>query len=89
MKRINPNPKTFRMWEHNSWGDKIAYRGVDRKKNIIRIVGWLRNRPHNGDWLIYKLDEGYVKGIFYNVEYQADPKDMFFADVKPIEKVKI
>lgn len=86
----NPHPKTWRKWEYNSWGYKISFRSIDNKRNIIHIVGWLPERPKNGDYLIYSFDKDkYAKGVIYNVEYVTNPPDMFFADVKPLEEVKL
>lgn len=86
----NPKPTTFRMWEHNGWGDKIAIRSINTKHCIIHIVGWLPKRPQNGDVLIYQVEKGrYAKGVIYNVELLTNPHDMFFADVKPIEEINL
>lgn len=85
MKRINPNPKEYRIWEHQFWGNQISIRRVN-KNGSFRIVGWLSRRPNHGDKLIYDVESGRkAVGYIVNVEYCRDPRDMFFADVIPYD----
>lgn len=83
MSRLNPNPTEYKIWEHQKWGNSIQVRRID--KNTFSIVGWLPNKPHNGDKLIYKTKGGHdAFGYIVDVKYCGDPRDMFFANVVPI-----
>lgn len=85
----NSNPRSFKLWEHDSWGDKISIRKI-YDNGSFQIVGWLYDRPIQGDWLIYEVQSGkYAKGIIHNIKYCQDPRDMFFADVLPVEYVDL
>ena len=87
--RENMCPRTYRIWEYNRWGYKIEIRGIDEKRGVLNIHGWLPVGMRNGDWLIYATNDGYARGVIFDVKYTSDPSDMFFAKVKPIEKVEI
>lgn len=85
----NPNPSTFKQWEHRFFGDKISIRKI-YDNGSFQIVGWLFNRPIQGDWFVYEAQSGkHIKGIIYNIKYCRDPQDMFFADVLPIEYIEL
>jgi len=73
--------KIFKMWEHRAWGDKIGW--LQAEKPVAKISGFLSRRPVDGDILFADTGEfPGAKSIFLlgNVEYMADPHDMFFAD---------
>lgn len=83
MKRLNPNQFRYKLWEHRTWGDNIEIRKVHEK--YFSVVGWLQRLPKLGDELIYETPEGQIAlGCFINVEYCGNPKDMFFADIVPL-----
>lgn len=86
LQKANPNPKYFRLSEHHSWGDRINIIGnMMGEEGQFRIVGWLFNKPTDGDRLIYECESGKLaEGIICETEYQRDPNDMFFATVFPI-----
>ena len=83
----NFNPRTFKQWEHKDWGDKISIRKI-YDNGSFQIVGWLFDRPIQGDWFMYETQSGKrAKGLIHNIEYCSDPRDMFFADVLPVRYV--
>lgn len=85
----NPNPRIFKRWEHQSWGDKISIRKA-YEDGSFAIRGWLYKRPKEGDLFVYETQDGkYAKGIIHNVEYCHDPRDLFFADVIPIDYIEL
>jgi hypothetical protein len=67
------------------WGNAIQWTSQDTTltpdSRILRIVGWKRFIPKEGDSLESKMESGKT-GIFviHNVERCGDPPDMFFAD---------
>ena len=80
----NPNPRTFKIWEHKSWGDAIYILHVN-SNGTFRISGHLLTKLLIGDYIVYYTNSGHVgKGIVSEVEYPGDPWDMFFATVIPI-----
>ncbi len=89
MRRINPNPFVYKIWEHKRWGDSIQINKI-YDNNAFRIVGWLKRLPKNGDKLLYETESGKIlSGYIVNVDYCRDPGDMFFADVIPFEYVNL
>lgn len=85
MMSINPSPYEYRQWEHRGWSDSIQICSINTN-GTFRIVGWLDRIPRNGDKLIYDVESGRrAVGYIVNVDYCADPRDMFFADVIPFE----
>lgn len=81
----NKNPRTYKVWEHKGWGDRISIRHVN-KDGTFNIDGHLMTKPVVGDYIIYDTSRGHKgKGIVISTEYPGDPWDMFFATVLPIE----
>lgn len=72
------------MWEHAGWGDSIYF--IEEMK---KVAGHLRDKPNKGDLLYCKMQSGKI-GSFKvtNVRYMPDPRDQFFADVKPLKYVE-
>lgn len=84
-KSKNSNPRTYKVWEHKGWGDRISIRHVN-KNGTFQIEGHLVTKPVVGDYIIYETSSGHKgKGMVINTEYPGDPWDMFFATVLPIE----
>lgn len=79
LERRNPNPQTYKRWEHKSWGD-VIYMSAD-----WTVRGHLIRRPHVGDSLIFEMAAGRnVRGIFVEVKHLRNPSDMFFGKIQPI-----
>lgn len=86
--RINPNPYLYKYWEHSTWGDNIEWRQTDEP--FHKVVGWLSRLPKNGDKLLYQTENDDIAvGYFVNVEYCGNPKDMFFAEIIPVNIIKL
>ena len=81
----NKNPRVYKVWEHNGWGDRISIRKVNND-GTFRIDGHLMTKPVVGDIIVYDIaDGGKAKGVVSETEYPGDPRDMFFATVIPVE----
>ena len=88
LKIRNPKPYTYKYWEHFSWGDRIEWRNTD-EPFPLKVVGWLERLPRNGDELLYETEKGDIAvGYFVDVEYCGNPKDMFFAEIIPVDIIK-
>ncbi len=88
LKKLNPNQFRYKLWDHKTWGNNIIIREIHEK--YFSVVGWLPRRPKHGDELIYDVERGKIAlGCFINIEYQDNPKDMFFADVVPLKIIHI
>ena len=84
-KAKNPNPRIYKVWEHNGWGDRISIRHVN-KDGTFCIDGHLMTKPVKGDYIIYEVQSGKkAKGIVISTDYPGDPWDMFFATVMPLD----
>lgn len=83
----NKNPRVYKVWEHNGWGDRISVRKVNND-GTFRIDGHLMTKPMVGDIIVYDANGGKAKGVVSDTEYPGDPLDMFFATVIPVELYK-
>lgn len=83
----NKNPRVYKVWEHNGWGDRISIRWVNND-GTFRIDGHLITKPVVGDIIVYETARGKAKGVVSETEYPGDPHDMFFATVIPVELFK-
>ena len=83
----NKNPRVYKVWEHDSWGDRISIRKVNND-GTFRIDGHLITKPVVGDIIVYECADGKAKGVVSETKYPGDPHDMFFATVIPVELFK-
>jgi len=77
--------RKLKEWEHDTWGNSINFQEVKRdKRTILRVHGWLKERPENGDFLLTKMESGRIgRWKFENVEHFHNPNDMFIGDAVP------
>lgn len=70
---------------HRAWGDAIHFLDETEEK----VYGWKPDRFSEGSILIsHNPDKGKSKVYrITSIEWQKDPKDMFFADVEFLEEV--
>lgn len=70
---------------HRAWGDAIHFLDETEEK----VYGWKPEQFHTGSLLIsHNPDEGNSKVYrVTSIDWQKDPKDMFFADVEFLEEV--
>lgn len=75
------------------WGNAIEWLGDDQfeKKelsaaNTFRVAGWKRDKPKRGDFLKAEFVKSHMVFKFTKVEPCGNPRDMFFADVKPFSQ---
>ena len=81
----NKNPRVYKVWEHNGWGDRISIRKVNND-GTFGIDGHLMTKPVIGDIIVYEIANGEkAKGVVSETKYPGDPPDMFFATVIPVE----
>lgn len=78
----------IKAWEHESWGNTLYWSDYDK----LRIVGWLSRKPIENDEIQMKMrtPAGKVvttRFIVTDVEHAGDPRDMFWATVKPFAYV--
>ena len=88
--KLNPKRNIWNFDGHNSWGNSIKFANNTRGPEgfYTRIYGFI-SYPYpsieDGDELRVQMQSGKtVAALIYNVEYCRDPRDMFFADVKPL-----
>lgn len=73
--------KIIKKWEHQGWGNCINF----TTDECTEIEGWLTPRPNNGDELQVKMKSGKIgRYEIIDIDYMSDPRDMFFANLKPI-----
>lgn len=75
-------------WEHNGWGNSVHW--SDYKQ--LRVVGWLQRKPIEGDEIQFRMwtqdnKKVITRFIVTEVEHAGDPRDMFFATVKPFARL--
>jgi hypothetical protein len=80
--------RVIKAWGHTGWGNSVRWSDYDE----LRVVGWLWRRPEVNDEIQFKMlnkerGEVVTRYIVTDVEYCNDPKDMFFATVKPFAYV--
>ncbi len=77
-KIVNPNPKTYKIWEHRGWGNSIFWFDFENKV----LSGHLTPMIEVGDYILSKnRGNGTVfKYEIIKVDRMKDPIDMFFAD---------
>ena len=77
--KYNPKARVYTMG--GGWGNAINLTG-DWTPPGIRVVGWKRPRPNEGETLTISMQSGKTAvGVFTKMDYCSDPADMFFADV--------
>ena len=69
------------MWEHRSWGDRIAWTDADYPNNgaAVTFHGWLSQTPAVGDVVLAEMQTAVAAFLIEEVTPQDDPPDMFFA----------
>lgn len=81
---MGDGPRTFRMGDHGSWGNTIAWWTLPDSNGHGRVHGWLQRRPQPGDRIISPMRSG-RNGIFVVAaegnNYPYDPPDQFFCNV--------
>lgn len=82
---FNKKPKLtgrqINLWEHTEWGDSIYFMDFSKRK----VAGHLYDRPEVGDIINSKMTSGKIgQFLVTDVEYMADPPDMFFCNVSDI-----
>lgn len=80
--------RVIKAWEHNGWGNSVQW----SDHSVLRIVGWLDDLPEENDEVQFEMLDANKKVvqtrfIITEVEYCGDPRDMFFATVKPFARV--
>lgn len=80
--------RVIKAWEHNGWGNAVQWSDY----NELRVVGWLDDLPVENDEIQFKMRRKFDKNvvtrfIVTDVERCGDPRDMFFATVKPFAYV--
>lgn len=81
------------------WGDKIEWSGDNdfgsmSEKSIFRVMGFKSatilskksNIPKAGNTIVGEFEKSYIKFEIIEIDWQNNPQDMFFANVKPIDQ---
>lgn len=89
-KMLHPEPartgKVWNSWEHKGWGNAITIFDWDR----CRLSGHLTPRPRVGDVVRLRMTSGRIgEVLLIDVDYMADPPDMWFATFKPLGYVEV
>lgn len=77
-----PTGKIWKMWEHNGWGNSIAwFEWKDRK-----IHGHLTPMIRIGDEVQACMESGKTRRfLVVEVKQMSNPRDQFFAKVKDLD----
>ena len=77
-----------------TWGDAINWNGVEQfdktplvPESRFRCHGWKYTKPKVGQTLKAEFARSWVLFEFVEVEPCCDPPDMFFATVKPVQRL--
>lgn len=76
--------REYRMWEHSYWGNSISWFNIDS----YRITGFSHqdSRINVGDYILSEMQSGKIaRFVVLSIDYEDDPKDMFFADLAFME----
>lgn len=76
--------REYRMWEHSYWGNSISWFNIDN----YRITGFSHqdSRINMGDYILAEMQSGKIaRFVVLSIDYEDDPKDMFFADLEFME----
>lgn len=76
--------KVYKAWEHKGWGNNISWSDYEKG----RVVGWLSDKPKENDEIQFEMirNDGskvITRFIVLEIEHARDPRDMFWATVKP------
>lgn len=83
---IKPTGRTYKMWEHNGWGNTIAWWDIPTRQITGHFSDFIGGgHLFVGDDLLCKMQSGKI-GRFRisEVKYMQDPKDQFFGRVVDI-----
>ena len=76
-----------------AWGNAINWmnpddfsKSIETEKDRFSVVGWKRNRPKVGNTLVGEFEKSFIFFEFTKVDYQSNPPDMFFGEVKAIKQ---
>lgn len=72
-------PKTYRIEDHQGWGDKLTMR------TQTTLSGCMTPKPKVGDFVTTVQDGHFFKWEFIKITPMRDPADGFFADLKRLE----
>lgn len=74
------------------WGDAINWLIPDQfakpctDETLYNVYGFKSRRPEVGDLLFSKYEQSDMIFLFVEVEHKRNPRDMFFAKVKPVSQ---
>jgi hypothetical protein len=76
----------------SGWGNSIAWSDATEfetnwnENSVFRVHGWQSKIPKVGQTLLGEFNTTWTKFEFVEVERCGDPRDMFFAKVKPVDQ---
>lgn len=88
LRRLNPNPREYKILKDSSYSDDIRIFLIDDAGRLY-IIGSVEERPTNGDKLIYEIGNNKpAVGYMMDVRYYDRPRNWFFATVIPFDYKK-
>jgi len=69
---------------HIGLSDSKSFHKINLNEETVRVYGHYTPRPKIGQTLVGEFQKSFIEFEFVDVEYCADPPDMFFANVKAI-----